>query len=114
MKSRTIGEELTLGWLSKHVGVPVRYTETRTEAMQAMPQGRGQRIDVKIGGRRDGRVTAYHLDVVQDAGAYPLMGAYLPMMTQRIAPGVYDIPNCSFHGVSVATNKISVTARGPT
>ena len=110
VKSRTIGEELTLGWLSKQVGVPVRYTETRTEAMQAMPQGRGQRIDVKIGGTRDGRVTAYHLDVMQDAGAYPLMGAYLPMMTQRMAPGVYDIPNCSFHGVSVATNKISVTA----
>jgi aerobic carbon-monoxide dehydrogenase large subunit len=110
VKSRTIGEELTLGWLSKQVGVPVRYTETRTEAMQAMPQGRGQRIDVKIGGTRDGRVTAYHLDVVQDAGAYPLMGAYLPMMTQRMAPGVYDIPNCSFHGVSVATNKMSVTA----
>jgi carbon-monoxide dehydrogenase large subunit len=110
VKSRTIGEELTLGWLSKQVDRPVRYTETRTEAMQAMPQGRGQRVDVKIGGSRDGRVTAYHLEVVQDAGAYPLMGAYLPMMTQRMAPGVYDIPNCSFHGVSVATNKMSVTA----
>ena len=110
VKSRTIGEELTLGWLSSQVGVPVRYTETRTEAMQAMPQGRGQRVDVRIGGTRDGRVTAYHLEVVQDAGAYPLMGAYLPMMTQRMTPGVYDIPNCSFHGVSVATNKISVTA----
>ena len=110
VKSRTIGEELTLGWLSKHVGRPVRYTETRTEAMQAMPQGRGQRIDVKIGGTRRGRVTAYQLEVVQDAGAYPLMGAYLPMMTQRMAPGVYDIPNCGFHGVSVATNKMSVTA----
>ena len=110
VKSRTIGEELTLGWLSRQVGCPVRYTETRTEAMQAMPQGRGQRVDVKIGGTRDGRVTAYHLEVVQDAGAYPLMGAYLPMMTQRMTPGVYDIANCSFHGVSVATNKISVTA----
>jgi carbon-monoxide dehydrogenase large subunit len=110
VKSRTVGEELTLGWLSKQVGRPVRYTETRTEAMQAMPQGRGQRIDVKIGGTREGRITAYQLDVVQDAGAYPLMGAYLPMMTQRMAPGVYDIPNCGFRGVSVATNKISVTA----
>ena len=110
VKSRTIGEELTLGWLSKQVGKPVRYTETRTEAMQAMPQGRGQRVDVKIGGTRDGRITAYQLDVVQDAGAYPLMGAYLPMMTQRMAPGVYDIPNCGFRGVSVATNKMSVTA----
>ncbi len=46
VKSRTIGEELTLGWLSRHVGRPVRFTETRTESMQALPQGRGQRIDL--------------------------------------------------------------------
>jgi aerobic carbon-monoxide dehydrogenase large subunit len=110
VKSRTIGEELTLGWLSKQVGRPVRYTETRTEAMQAMPQGRGQRMDVKLGGTRDGRITAYQVDVVQDAGAYPLMGAYLPAMTQRMVPGVYDIVNCGFNAVSVATNKMSVTA----
>jgi carbon-monoxide dehydrogenase large subunit len=38
------------------------------------------------------------------------MGAYLPMMTQRMVPGVYDIDNCGFRGVSVATNKMSVTA----
>lgn len=110
VKSRTIGEELTLGWLARQVGRPVRFTETRTEAMQALPQGRGQRLDVKIGGTRDGQITAYQLDVVQDAGAYPLMGAYLPMMTQRMAPGVYHIPNCGFRGTSVATNKMSVTA----
>ena len=110
VKSRTIGEELTLGWLSRQVGRPVRFTETRTESMQAMPQGRGQRIDVRIGGSRDGRITAYQIDVLQDAGAYPLMGAYLPMMTQRMTPGVYDIANCGFRGVSVATNKMSVTA----
>ena len=34
-----------------------------------------------IGGTRDGRITAYQLDVVQDAGAFPLIGAMLPMMT---------------------------------
>jgi aerobic carbon-monoxide dehydrogenase large subunit len=110
VKSRTIGEELTLGWLSRQVGRPVRYTETRTEAMQALPQGRGQRMDLKIGGTREGRITAYQVDVTQDAGAYPLMGAYLPAMTQRMVPGVYDIPNCGFNAVSLATNKMSVTA----
>ncbi len=110
VKSRTIGEELTLGWLARAVGRPVRFTETRTESMQAMPQGRGQRCDVTLGGTRDGKVTAYQLNVVQDAGAYPLMGAFLPMMTMRMAPGVYDIPNCGVTAVSVATNRISVTA----
>jgi aerobic carbon-monoxide dehydrogenase large subunit len=110
VKSRTIGEELTLGELSRRVGRPVRFTETRTESMQSMPQGRGQRMDLTLGGTRDGRVTAYQADVLQDAGAYPLLGAFLPFMTQRMLPGVYDIANCGFTAVSVATNKISVTA----
>ena len=43
-----------------------------------MPHGRGQVQYAKIGGTRDGRITAYQLDVVQDAGAYPLIGAVLP------------------------------------
>jgi aerobic carbon-monoxide dehydrogenase large subunit len=110
VKSRTIGEELTLGWLSREVGCPVRFTETRSEAMMAMPQGRGQLMDVKIGGTREGRITAYQVHVIQDAGAYALMGAFLPSMTQRMLPGVYDIENCGFTAVSVATNKTSVTA----
>lgn len=109
-KSRTIGEELTLGWLSKQVGRPVKFTETRTESMQAMPQGRGQLMKLRLGGTRDGRITAYQVDVLQDAGAYPLMGSYLPMMTQRMVPGCYDIPNCGFTGRSLATNKMSTTA----
>ena len=110
VKSRTIGEELTLGWLARAVARPVRFTETRSEAMVAMPQGRGQRMDIRIGGTSEGRVTAYQVHVTQDAGAYPLMGSYLPQMTQRMVPGVYDIANCGFTGESVATNKISVTA----
>ena len=110
VKSRTIAEELTLGWLAREVGRPVRFTETRTEAMMAMPQGRGQRIDLTIGGNRDGRITAYQVHVMQDAGAYPMLGATLPGVTQRMVPGVYDIENCGFTGESVATNKISVSA----
>ncbi len=109
-KSRTVGEELTLGWIARAVGRPVRFTETRSESMIAMPQGRGQRMDVTIGGTTDGRITGYRVHVVQDAGAYPLMGSFLPMMTQRMVPGCYDIPNCGFTGVSVATNTISTTA----
>ena len=110
VKSRTVGEEVTLGWLAKKVGKAVRFTETRTESMQSMPQGRGQRQDIRLGGTRDGRITAYQLDVVQDAGAYPLLGAFLPAMTQRMLTGTYHIPNCGYTAVSLATNKISVTA----
>ena len=109
-KSRTYPEELALGAYARRVGRPVRWTETRSENMVAMPQGRGQVQYARLGGSRDGRITAYQLDVVQDAGAYPLIGAVLPGMTMRMTTGVYDIPNVGFSGVSVVTNAVSTTA----
>ncbi|MPY95696.1 MAG: molybdopterin-dependent oxidoreductase [Acidimicrobiia bacterium] len=109
-KSRTAAEAIALGHLSRQVGRPLRWTETRSENMVAMPHGRAQLQHVRIGGTRDGRVTAYQLDVVQDAGAYPLIGAFLPNMTQRMLTGVYDWQNVGFSAVSVATNAISITA----
>ena len=60
------------------MGRPVRWMETRTENMVALAHGRGQVQHVTIGGTRDGRITAYQLDVVQDAGAYPLIGGLPP------------------------------------
>jgi carbon-monoxide dehydrogenase large subunit len=109
-KSRTYPEELALGWYSRAIGRPVRWTETRTENVLAMPHGRGQVQRATIGGSRDGRITAYQLDVVQDVGAYPLIGASLPGLTQRMTTGVYDIDNVGFTGVSVVTNANSTTA----
>ena len=75
-----------------------------------MPQGRGQVQYARIGGTRDGRITAYQLDVVQDAGAYPLTGSVLHGMTMRMTCGVYDIDNVGFTGVSTVTNMPSITA----
>ncbi len=99
-----------IGFYARAVGRPVSWTETRSENMVAMPHGRGQTQRAKLGGTRDGRITAYHLDVIQDAGAFPLMGALLPMMTMRMATGVYEIPNVSFNGVTTVTNTVSTTA----
>ena len=109
-KSRTYPEELAIGFYARAVGRPVKWTETRSENMVAMPHGRGQVQRAKLGGTRDGRITAYHLDVIGDAGAFPLIGAVLPMMTMRMATGVYEISNVSFEGVSVVTNAVSTTA----
>jgi aerobic carbon-monoxide dehydrogenase large subunit len=57
-----------------------------------MTQGRAQLHHIKIGGSRDGHIKAYQLDVIQDTGAYPRMSGFLPMLTNLMAPGVYDIP----------------------
>ncbi|MCB0991530.1 MAG: xanthine dehydrogenase family protein molybdopterin-binding subunit, partial [Acidimicrobiales bacterium] len=109
-KSRTYPEEAVLGWYSKQVGRPVAWTESRTENVQAMPQGRGQIQYATIGGTRDGLITAYQLDVVQDIGAYPLIGAVLAGMTQRMLTGTYEIRNVGFNATNVLTSMPSVTA----
>ncbi len=103
-------EEVLLGWLAKQVGRPVRWTETRSENMVAMGHGRGQWHTVKMGGTRDGTITAYRLNLVQDAGAYPQLGAFLPFMTRVMASGVYDIPTVQFNARSVLTNTTPIVA----
>jgi carbon-monoxide dehydrogenase large subunit len=85
-------ESIIIAWAAKRTGRPVRWTETRSENLVAMTQGRAQRHHVKLGGSRDGHIQAYRLDVIQDTGAYCRMSGFLPMLTNLMAPGVYDIP----------------------
>ena len=78
--------------IARATGRPVRWTETRSENLVAMHHGRAQRIDFRIGGGRDGTVQALRLSLLQDAGAYPGIGAFLPNLTALMASGVYRIP----------------------
>jgi aerobic carbon-monoxide dehydrogenase large subunit len=103
-------EEYLLPWLARRAGHPVRWTETRSESMTALGHGRGQVQIVTIGGRRDGRVLAYRLEVIQDGGAYPAIGTVLPFLTSMMAPGTYDIARVEGSAVSVVTNTTPIVA----
>ncbi len=103
-------EELLLGWLARAAGRPVRWTETRSESMVALGHGRGQIQDLAIGGTRDGRVLAYRLEVLQDAGAYPAIGAFLPFFTRLMTSGTYDIAKVQCSACAVVTNTTPVVA----
>jgi carbon-monoxide dehydrogenase large subunit len=103
-KSGVYAEEIMVGWAARRLGRPVRWTESRTENMLSMGHGRAQRQRTRMGGTKDGRITAYRLDVVQDAGAYAKAGAVLPYMTRLMAGGVYDIAKVQFESHSVVTN----------
>ncbi|MDY7101334.1 MAG: xanthine dehydrogenase family protein molybdopterin-binding subunit [Actinomycetota bacterium] len=109
-KARAYPEEVMLGWYSRQLGRPVRWSETRSQNMTGLGHGRGQVQHVAVGGSRDGRIDGYRLRVVQDSGAYPMMGAFLPNMTMRMASGTYDIDHVAFESVAVCTNTTPVTA----
>ncbi|MSV73582.1 MAG: molybdopterin-dependent oxidoreductase, partial [Actinobacteria bacterium] len=109
-KASVYPEETLVPWLARAVGRPVRYTETRSESMNGLGHGRAQTQKLTIGGSRDGRVTAYQLDVVQDAGAYPRIGAILPFMTRMMLTGVYDIAAAELSSAAVVTNTVPIVA----
>ena len=96
-------DEIFVGWLARKLDRPMRWVETRTENLLMMVHGRGQIQYCTLGGTRDGKITAYRLEILQDAGAYLEIGGVLPFMTAMMAPGVYDIPKVDCEIFSIVT-----------
>ena len=103
-------EHAVLCWIAMELGRPARWSETRMENLLAMTHGRGQQQKVTIGGTKDGTITAYRLEVVQDCGAYPKIGAFLPQLTILMTPGPYQIPRAEAVAIAVVTNTTPVGA----
>ena len=90
-KSPTYPEYLAVVAAARHLGVPVRWVEDRTEALTAASRGRGQDQHVRIAADADGRFLAIDLQVDADVGAHPL-GAALPGQTGMAASEAYAVP----------------------
>jgi carbon-monoxide dehydrogenase large subunit len=103
-------EHAVVCWVARRLGRPARWAETRTENLVGMTHGRAQRQTVTIGGSRDGMVAAYRLEILQDSGAYPRFGAFLPMLTILMTPGPYAIERAESVARSVVTNTTPVGA----
>jgi carbon-monoxide dehydrogenase large subunit len=97
-------------WIAAQLGRPVRWSETRTENLLAMTHGRAQQQKITIGGTRDGTVLAYRIEILQDCGAYPKIGAFLPQLTILMAPGPYAIPRAEAVATGVVTNTTPIGA----
>jgi aerobic carbon-monoxide dehydrogenase large subunit len=103
-------EETVMAWLARRLERPLRWVETRSDNLLTMGHGRAQWQEVAIGSDRHGRVLAYDLTLLQDAGAYPEVGALLPGYTMLMASGTYAIPRIGARARSVVTNTAPVTA----
>jgi len=87
------------------LGRPVKWVETRSENLVAMPHGRGQVQYVEMGLKRDGTIVGLRCRIVGDAGAYAGFGGMLPgMMTRIMASGCYRIPRIAFDVAVAITN----------
>ncbi len=107
-KATPYPEDVLLPWVAKQVGRPVRWFSNRSEDMVNLGHGRAQIQFAEIGGRRNGTIESYRLSVLQDGGAYPRYGAYLPNLTKLMMPGVYAVRDVDFASTSVITNTTPV------
>jgi aerobic carbon-monoxide dehydrogenase large subunit len=103
-------EHALVAWVARRLGRPARWTETRYENLVGMTHGRAQQQTVTIGGKRDGTVLAYRLEIVQDSGAQVRIGAMLPFLTILMTPGPYEIPQAEAIATSVVTTTTPIGA----
>jgi carbon-monoxide dehydrogenase large subunit len=67
-------------------------------------------MTAKLGTRLDGTITGLDAKIVASGGAYPAIGAILPMLTQLMSPGVYDVPKVHFDAMTAITNNTTTGA----
>jgi CO/xanthine dehydrogenase Mo-binding subunit len=91
-------------------GRPVRYVLGREEEMQfASPRG-AERIYIKDGVMKDGRIIARKVTSYFDSGAYTRLSSYAVVKCVAHIPGPYTIPNVHADVYCVYTNRVPSTA----
>ena len=109
-KAAVYPEYLVAAAACRALGAPVKWAETRSEDMVSLVHGRDYVMTAKLGVTKDGKITGLEGDVTANAGSYPAIGAILPMLTQMMSVGVYDIDKVKFATRSVVTNTTTVGA----
>jgi CO/xanthine dehydrogenase Mo-binding subunit len=91
-------------------GKPVRYMFGREEEMQYGPPRGAERIFLKDGVKRDGRIVARKVRAYFDSGAYTRLSSYAVVKCVAHLPGPYAIPNVHGDVYCVFTNRTPATA----
>ena len=110
-KLQIYGEEILLAWISRRLGRPIKWIETRSENMAAAHHGRDQIAYVKMGARRDGTFTALHVKIIADLGGYAMfLGPLIPSLGAFVMTGAYRWDAVRTDITGVYTNKMGTDA----
>ncbi|MCU6480002.1 xanthine dehydrogenase family protein molybdopterin-binding subunit [Arthrobacter sp. A2-55] len=105
-KLQVTPEEVITLLAARRMGKPVKYTETRSESLQAGHHGRAQVQRLKIGATKDGIVTGLHVDLLADMGAYlGLVTSGVPILGAFMYNSIYKFPSYHFECHNIFTNK---------
>ena len=104
-------EEALAAFVSRELGVPIKWVESRSENFMTTIHGRGQVGDVEMGLKNDGTITAFRYNVLADCGAYyQLLTVAIFTLTGLMLPGPYKIENIEMNATGVFTNKVATDA----
>jgi carbon-monoxide dehydrogenase large subunit len=108
-KAIVYAEDILVPFLTRTLGRPVRFVETRREHLLAVTQERDQWHDVEIGLTREGRILAVRDTFAHDCGAFVSWGVIVPILTSVTVPGPYRVPSYEVTLTAVYTNRVPVT-----
>ncbi len=86
-------------------GRPIKFTLSREEAFLCHRGRHPVKIILKTGVKRDGAITAVHLQTILDGGAYASYGLATVYYTGALLTVTYKIPRYKFDGMRLYTNK---------
>ncbi len=90
-------DEILAVTLANKIGLPVRWTETRSEAAFSTHQGRGQNQKIEIAADAGGKILGIRVHLDADMGAYMmLLTPGVPLLGSFLYTGVYDVPAFGF------------------
>ena len=104
-KSDPFNHEIVVAHLSRVTGRPVKICLTREEVFYCHRGRHPTLMRVKTGVKKDGAITAMHLQTVLDGGGYGSYGVASTYYTGALQTVTYEVPAYRFDGARVFTNK---------
>ncbi len=96
--------EILSALLAKKTGRPVKMRYSRAEMVHHFRGRHKQIVDLKIGLKKDGSITALQQRSVLDGGAYSSYGVVAVYYSGAMMPTLYKLPSYRYDGFRVNTN----------
>jgi aerobic carbon-monoxide dehydrogenase large subunit len=110
-KLQVTAEEVLAVLVSRRVGKPVKWTESRSEGNMTVHHGRDQWQRIKIAADSDGKLRGLSVDLLADMGAYlMLVTPGVPLLGAFMFPGIYKMDAYSFVCTGIFTTKMPTDA----
>ncbi|HEX4688749.1 MAG TPA: xanthine dehydrogenase family protein molybdopterin-binding subunit [Nocardioides sp.] len=92
--------------VARHIGKPIKFTETRSESMATGHHGRAQVQHITLAAEKDGTVTGLKVHLDADLGSYvALLGGGTPVLGAFMFNAIYKFPAYQFNCQTVFTNR---------